>query len=175
MARSHGMTQVGRDSVNVTLDDGISAGLRRFAAELRDKALRPAAHAAAKVLHDEIEQRVPVESGLLKSAIYRWHDDKQSRDGRQVYAVGVNKRKAPHWYNVEFGHWRYNKIVNGHPQKSKSNPKARGPGAHDLPGALETPQWVPAKPYIRPAYDAKIGAAVDAAKVRLAEKLKEIT
>lgn len=156
------MSRAGKDAFSVTLDDGISRGLHRFAASLRDQALRPAAHTAAKVLYDEVKQRAPVESGRLKSAVYRWHDDGQSKNGRQVYAVGVNKRRAPHWHNVEYGHWRINKfvLINGKWVPTKER--------------LANPVWVPGKPYFRPAYDAKIHEAVEAGKQRLAEKLKEL-
>lgn len=153
----------GKDSVSIGFDDGISAGLRKFANDLREKALRPAAHAAAVVLYNELQQRVPEESGRLKSAIYRWHDDKRSIDGRQVYVVGVNKRKAPHWHLIEYGHWRVNRfrLIDGKWVATKER--------------LPQPVWVPAQPYIRPTYDGKIDTAVDAAKARLTEKFKEIT
>jgi hypothetical protein len=34
---------------------------------------------------------------------------------------------------------------------------------------------VPAKPFIRPTYDAKINQAIDAAKQRLFDKVKELS
>jgi HK97 gp10 family phage protein len=127
------------DSVGIQLKGDIGAGLHKFAAELRAKAMRPAAYAAARVLYDEMALRVPTYSGRLKDSIYHWHDDKKSGNGREVYAIGPNKRLAPHWHLVEYG----------------------------------TVKMV-ARPYIRPTFDGLIGWAMDAARSRLAEKMKEL-
>ncbi|RXZ42708.1 HK97-gp10 family putative phage morphogenesis protein [Crenobacter cavernae] len=160
MARKSQAKLYDQASVSCSLDDSIDQGLDELAARI-ENALRPAAHAAAVVLYEEIRQRVPVESGQLKSAIYRWHDEQRSTPGRQIYTVGVNKRRAPHWHNVEYGHWRVNKfrLIGGKWVPTRER--------------LAQPVWVPGKPYIRPAFDAKIGAALAAAKRRLAEKLKD--
>lgn len=166
MARSYDA-----DSVRVTFG-GLSEMLDEFEGRV-ESALRPAAHQGALVLYNEVRQRVPRDTGQLQAAIYRWHDANASGPERQSYVVGVNKVKAPHWHNVEYGHWRYNKIINGHPQRSKSRGSARGPGAHDLPGALNAPVFVPAQPYFRPAYDAAIGRAMNAGYRRLVEKIQD--
>lgn len=136
--------------------------LSQFAASVEQHALRSAAYAGAKVLADELEIRVPVHEGVLKDAIYTWHDDKRSRDGQQWYTVGINVSKAPHWSNVEHGHWRYNVVY-------------RSPTGELIPTKrrLPTPQWVPAHPYLRPTAD-RMGDALEAAKARLAERVQEI-
>lgn len=157
----------------VRIDESIVGALENLRADLQTKVLRSAAYAGAKLLADEMVVRAPVDAGTLRNAIYTWHDDKQSTQLKQVYFVGVNKREASHWFWIEYGHWRYNQSVNGYWQKSKSKPNARGPSAHDLPGALPSPVWVPAVPYIRPTAD-RMGDAIQAMQARLAERLREI-
>lgn len=144
-------------------------------------ALRPTAHAGSIVFYDEMKIRAPVASGKLRDSIYRAHVAGKSNDQRQVYQVGPNTSKAPHWYVVEFGHWLYNaQGDNGYYLRSKSDKKARvknppagAKAVHNLPGALDEPVFVPAVPYIRPTFDARGTAAVSAMKVRFAEVLKE--
>ena len=143
-------------------------------------ALRPAAHQGSVVFYDEMKIRAPVETGGLRDSIYRAHVAEKSSGSRQVYQVGPNVSKAPHWHLLEFGHWLYNAFANGRFLPSKSNKKLRvkkppsgHKAVHDLPGALDQPVFVPASPYIRPTFDAKAGAALARAKERFAEVLRE--
>ncbi len=171
---------VGRDAIGIGFDDSaIVRGLHELADKVRGEVMIAGAAAAARVLADEMKQQVPEKSGRLRDSIYRYYDEKRSGPGRQIYLIGVNKRLAPHWHHIEYGHWRYNKIVNGRPMKAKTKANAKNktpgvldPAIYDLPGALSRPVWVPAKPYIRPAYDAKINPALQAALARMREKLK---
>lgn len=141
----------------------LSESLAQLREDLRDKALRSAVHAGAKLLFDELRVRVPVDQGTLYGAIYEWRDIKQSTDARQVYAVGVNKRKAPHWFNVEYGHWRVNVVV-------------RGPGGQFMATRerLQAPVWVAAHPYLRPAWDTRSADALQAMRKRLGERVAEL-
>ncbi len=173
--RSHTTQYLAPDSkAGARMVGSLTDALQQLTADVQTKALRSACYAGAKLLADEMTARVPTKTGKLKNAIYTWHDDKQSTAGKQVYAIGVNKREASHWFNVEYGHWRYNQHA---PTvgwlKSKSKPNARGPGAHDLPGALPAPVWVPAKPYIRPTAD-RLPDAIRAMQQRLAERIREL-
>jgi HK97 gp10 family phage protein len=82
----------------------LQKNLEQFAKDIQEQAIRPAAYAASKVLYEEMQIRVPVgETGNLKNSIYQYHNEKLSQDGKQVYSVGVNKRKAPHWHLLEYG------------------------------------------------------------------------
>lgn len=165
--------------ISITLDTGgLRESLRQFADDLQGDYLRSGAAAAARVLQDEIQQQVPVQSGLLKQSIYRYWD-RGSTTGSQVYHVGVNKKTARHWHHIEYGHWRYNKIVNGRPMKAKIKPNAKNktpgvldPAIYNLPGALAKPVWVPATPYLRPAYDAKIDEALQAGLKRIGARVR---
>lgn len=162
--RSHasGAKQFEADSVGITFEGDIKAQLEAFAQQVREKVLRPATYAAVKVLYDEIRLRAPVDTGQLYGAIYHWHSDKESSPYKQVYYTGVNKVKAPHWHNVEYGHWRVNALafVNGRWVSTTER--------------LAEPVWVPGKPYIRPAYDAKIHVALAAGLARAGELIKEL-
>jgi hypothetical protein len=89
-------------------------------------------------------------TGLLHSAIYHTYSERSSVVGKTViYHVGWNARKAPHGHLIEYGHWT--KTV----------------GVH---GPLK-PTWVPAEPFLRPAYYGKVSQALDEIKFRLAEKI----
>lgn len=136
--------------------------LAQLQEDVRGKALRSAVYAGAKVLADELEVRVPVDEGVLKDAIYTHHDDRRSGNGQQIYQVGVNKSKAPHWYNVEYGHWRINVVlrVNGRWVATKDR--------------LPTPVWTPAHPYLRPTAD-RMPEALRAMQRRLAQRVRELT
>jgi HK97 gp10 family phage protein len=144
----------------------LTAGLEQFASDIQDHAVRSAAFAASKVLYEEMRLRAPRgKTGNLQASIYQHHDDK-SANGVHIYAIGPNKKrgKGNHWHLIEYGHWRTNvviKLPNGQFMATKTK--------------LETPVWVPAKPFIRPTYDAKINQAIDAAKQRLFDKVKELS
>ncbi len=94
-------------------ESNIDEGIARLEAVVREKVLRSATRAGALLFYYEMQMRVPKREGTLLYSIYHTHLDKRSTKFRQVYAVGPNKAKAPHWYVVEYGHWRYNKFVNG--------------------------------------------------------------
>lgn len=164
--RSHTLKQFAPDSkAGASITSDMVSALQQLTLDVQEHALRSAVHAGAFVLYQELLQRTSAisKTGALASSVYRFHDDKKSRGGRQTYAVGVNKRDAPHWYNVEYGHWRVNVVVHG-------------PGGQVIytRQRLKAPQWVPPHPYLRPTWDAKSAAAVEAMKARLSEKIKEL-
>lgn len=54
----------------------------------------------ARLLANEMRARVPVRTGLLRSAIF----SRRGRKGESPYAIaGVSGKKAPHAHLVEFG------------------------------------------------------------------------
>ncbi|KKO71839.1 HK97 gp10 family phage protein [Kerstersia gyiorum] len=142
---------------------------------------RSMAVAGGTVIRDEAKARAPVFDGstaltsgknkdrppvpgLLRDAIYLAFADKRSAlsIGLATYSVAWNAAKAPHGHLIEFGHWRINKIMkdkdgNWHPTKER----------------LSAPKWVPAVPFLRPAYEAvgqrAVQAMLDRGQVRLAE------
>ena len=95
-------------SFSVEFDDG---DLVRRLQELTDEksanpsVLGKAVAAGAKVMYDEMHRRVPFKTGLLKGAVYRFFDPAISPSAHDIrYRVGVNIRKAPHWWLAEHGH-----------------------------------------------------------------------
>lgn len=145
------------------IQGSLVAKLEQLSEQVQGPALRSAAHAGAEVVYNELHARVPRHSGALKSAIYRWHDDKASVPGRQVYAAGVNMAKAPHWHNVEYGHWRINVVVRDAAGRMVFT-KER----------LPQPVWVPASPYLRPAFEAARATAEQAMRQRFYARLAEL-
>lgn len=163
MARDHSTAYFAPDSkAGARLRGSLVDALQQYRTAVQESALRSAVHAGAIVLYEELQRRTPVDEGTLSGAIYRWHDDRKSVDGRQVYAVGVNKGKAPHWFNVEYGHVRVNA---GFYQGGKWVP---------LKTRLAEPEWVMPKPYLRPTWDAKGAEAVQAMQAKLRENLREL-
>jgi hypothetical protein len=155
--------------------------LIEFRKELSGSLVRKAVAAGAKVIYDEIKVRAegyegqyagPVQSivprspkrAKLSESIIRLWDKKQSVNGKQVYLVMPDKKAAGHWFQVEYGHFRVNEIfVTGDglliPFKTRLPAKA----------------WVPPRPYIRPAWDAKKDAALAAILAQMKESLQGIT
>ena len=101
---------------------------------------------------------IPPIPGLLKSAIYLAFKQNMSTKDHVTYGISWNSKIAPHGHLLEFGHWRTNKIVNGVPTK--------------IP--LPFPKWVPAHPFLRPAYDVAIVPAKAAMIARGKERLPEL-
>ena len=136
--------------------DGIEAAMREL--------VRPAAQAGAQVLYDEVRARVaPMKvTGNLYSSIYQAYSD-QSTPERAVYHISWNARKAPHGHLVEYGHMQTRKVFLSEGGKWLTSKEL-----------LAVPRRVVARPFIRPAYDAKINAALAAADARFSEGMREI-
>lgn len=164
MARARGVSLF---AVETKFKANLRRDMQAFEKKLNEQVLRPAAYAGAKVIYEGMRIKVPVGTGTLRDSIYHWHNDRSTPE-RQSYLIGPNKAKAPHWYNVEFGHWLYNKSTpEGQWLRSKSNPAARGPEAHDLPGARKERKWVKPQPYGRQTWDTYGNAAISAMIVRM--------
>jgi HK97 gp10 family phage protein len=102
--------------------------------------VRPAAQAGAQVLYEEVLARVPVRSGLLKSSIYQVFSKDNSSEARATYHISWNARKAPHGHLVE---------------KGRRDPLSMAEFGTSRKAA---------RPFLRPAYDAKIQAALKTAR-----------
>lgn len=149
-----------RQVIGINVIGDLKADIAAFEKKVQEKVLRSGARAGALVYYAEMRMRVPVDKGDLFGSIYHWHDDKKSTATRQVYAVGPNKVKAPHWHLIEYGHW----VVNvGDPATGKWSRQR-----------LDAPVWVPPQPYIRPAWDRR-EAAGKAALARMRERLAEVS
>jgi len=68
-----------------------------------EESARAVAQAGAQVFYEQVLSNVPVKTGKLKKAIYQAYGDKRSGEGRALYDISWNKRKAPHGHLIEFG------------------------------------------------------------------------
>jgi hypothetical protein len=148
-------------------ESDLDIALKELEGPILEHALRSGARAGALVLYHEIKARTATfkeGEGVIYDAIYHWFDDKRSTATRKTYMVGVNKSKAPHWHNVEYGHWRVNVVFRD---------KVTG-GIVPTRRRLTSPKWVPAAPYLRPAWDAKRDDAVRAIGQRVRVRIQEL-
>ena len=143
---------------------GWSAGLDRLLGPARISLARSMAVAGGEILRDEAKARVNTHNGVLGAAIYLAFRERYSTDREIQYAVTWNKRKAPHGHLVEFGHWQIYAVVR----------KPDGSYVTDKRRKLATPKWVPAYPFLRPAYEAASARARTAMIQRGRERLPEL-
>ena len=130
-----------------------------------EEAARPAAQAMAQVLYDDVARRAAAlgsKTGRLRSAIYQAFSARQSVDGRAVYHVSWNPKKAPHGHLVEFGHTMTHAAYFDEKRQRWFTDKRR-------PIA---PRQVAAQPFVRPAI-ARFPAAQQAGFDRYLQELKE--
>lgn len=152
-------------TIGVGVSSDLSQGLERFAKKVVSRATRAATFAMADVLYQEMKvnaRKGDNATGNLADAIYTHYDDRRADLNIHTYAVGVNKKKAGNWHWVEYGRWRHYQTIkiNGEWVTLKDRP-------------LETPVWVPPTPYLRPAFDAKIGGLFGVFKQRFAQAMGE--
>ncbi len=91
-----------KESFSIAFTGDITAQLEAYAENVKDT-FRPAAFAGATVLYDEMRLRVPVKSGGLRDAIFRYRLKENSNKNESVFFIGVNHIKAPHWHFFELG------------------------------------------------------------------------
>lgn len=168
--------------------DDLSAALKALPTQLARNVLRGAVRAGAEVIRKEAVARAPVyqffpqrhpdervDPGLLKRAIFSAHAPKRSNDTKQVYIVGVHSgrnqrhktvkgqtvsRDAYYAAWVEFGHWYVPAQPGRLTLKARRN-RARQPGG----------VFVPARPFMRPAFEAKRKEAIDTIERYLRRRL----
>ncbi|VVD74476.1 HK97 gp10 family phage protein [Pandoraea commovens] len=142
----------------------------KLADDLAESALRSAAVAGGTILRDEAALRAPQgETGNLGRALYLKFIEERSTETSKMYYVSIRRGKKGDGRNdvafygpmVEFGHWYVPPKPKGVRWKSH---RANSVGKH----------WVAARPFIRPAWEARKTDAVDAMRNRLKEKLIEI-
>lgn len=185
MARSPRKSQAQLYVVDLRAGGAIKADLRgiltNFAEEFQSKVVRSAVRAGALVFQDEMQVRAPVgnpnestdpnyQPGTLRDSIYHYYDVRNSVFGKHIYYVGPNKKKAPHWHMIEYGHFRYN-FVTGKKGEYIIATKDR---LKDIPGNPDK-KFVPAVPFVRPTWEAKSGAAIDAMTSRMLQRIRELS
>jgi HK97 gp10 family phage protein len=158
-----------------------TAGFAEFAAKLRalpaqigEGPLRSAAVAGGTLLRDEASQRAPDgETGNLKRAIYLKFIDEKSSETRKVYYVSIRRGTkestdkqgandvAYYGHMVEFGHWYV-------------PPKPKGVRWKVHRAKYIGKKWVPATPFLRPAFEARRQDVIVAMRERLKDRLLEL-
>lgn len=173
----------GRNTFTIDMD---TSGLDAFLDDLGDsveEAVRPAAQAGAQVLYEAVLANVAtlgMNTGALRGAIYQKFSEEKSSDGRAVYHVSWNARKAPHGHLVEYGYLqRYVYRPDGmgpmvRPgMEGKPKPASGGRNRAALDAyyvTLDTPKHVPGKFFVRGAASA-MQKAYDAAEAELQRRI----
>ena len=128
--------------VNASVDlSSVMAGLDRLSG-VAESLARSMAVAAGQAVRDEAKARAPVDTGRLRGALYLAYREGRSSESQVVYSVSWNSKKAPHGHLLEFGHWQTHAMYKGRD------------GEWYVGAPLAQPKWVPAQPFLRPAYEA---------------------
>ncbi|OZI61556.1 HK97-gp10 family putative phage morphogenesis protein [Bordetella genomosp. 11] len=150
------------DGTKATFDtSGWTAALDKLVGPARESLARSMAVAGGQELRDEAKARVPVKSGTLRDAIYLAFQDALSTPQAVHYAVSWNASKAPHGHLPEFGHWQ-------------TRAAYEKDGKWYSGALLPNPKWIPAHPFLRPAYEAAKGRARQAMIERGRQRLPEL-
>lgn len=143
-----------------------TALLTKIPVEMQGKVLQQALSAGTKLIVEEAQTRAPVRTGRLFRAIYAVRDKRNSNGVYEARVVTVRRgkkfqksnRDAYYWKFVEFGHRTGAK-------KGQYLKKTDGRTSHGK--AVNATGFVPARPFMRPAFEAKKFQALEAVKVRL--------
>ena len=141
-------------------------------------------NAGARVIRDEAKIKAPVVTGRLKRAIYTKYIRELSDPWKATYYVGVRKGKRYVRLNakrdmdayyakfVEYGHFtrragsKFAKI--GYRKSNVGQVNNELLASEVQTGAV---RWVPAQPFMRPAWDAKQDAALEALKSYMQKRI----
>lgn len=172
----------GRNTFTAGID---TSGLDAYLDSLGDaaeEARRPAAQAGAQVLYEEVERNVAGlgrKTGKLAGSIYQKFSPEKSVDGKAVYNISWNAKKAPHGHLVEYGYlqrYRYRPDgmgpmvrpgMDGTPKPGRRASQAQKDAYYVT---LPTPKQVPAKAFVRRAESA-FGKAYLAAEDELIRRV----
>lgn len=153
------------DAFSIKFDtSAVFAGLDALDAKAKEN-VRPAAQAGAQVLYDEVKVnvgRIGKVTGNLDASIYQAFSQDNSTPERATYHISWNGSKAPHGHLVEYGHIQTRKVYVGSDGKWYTS---------NTP--LPEPKQVGARPFLRPAFDAKAQEAVRAAKERFEQGMRD--
>lgn len=158
-------------NIKTKLSDSFMADLDKLTEACGEATLRATGYAGAKVLMDEAVLRVPVKTGTIRAnIIIKRREEKSKGDETQTYIVTVRSGKfgsdgdAFYWKWVENGH----KFV-GRKAKNVSW-KAHRAAAEKLEFGSSK---MGAKPFLRPAFEAKKDQVIVVMRQKMAEKIKE--
>jgi HK97 gp10 family phage protein len=151
------------DTISLNLTGDFEAALDRLAAAAGESALRAAGVAGAKLFQEEAQARVPVKTGRVKkNIIIKRAEEKSDGNKRQTYLVLVRGGSG------NYGNTKLNRRKN------------RVGKSYDTDG--DAFYWrflefgtskMAARPFMRPAYEARRARAIDVMRARLWEKILE--
>lgn len=173
----------GGNTFQVGLD---TSGLRQYFDALEDRAqeaARPAAQAGAQVLYDRVKLNVSMigrVTGNLAGSIYQAFSPENSGDGKALYNVSWNHKKAPHGHLVEYGYlqrYRYRPDGMG-PMVRPGMDNTKKPGRRATQAqknayyvTLPSPKQVPGRAFIRSA-QSSMDAAYQAAEAEMLRRIE---
>ena len=142
--------------------------LRKLPEATQGKALQGALREAAKPSVKEARARAPVKTGRLRNAIYSFRD-RASRRTREARLISVRSgkrfqktnRDAYYWKWIEFGH-------------GVITTKKRSLGAPAKGFFGKEVQAVPARPFMRPAFETRKLQALEAFRQALAAQVDKV-
>jgi len=151
--------------VEAKFDGNLDADLTAYEQYIQDKVMFAGAAAMAGVIYQEVQtnvQKLGHKTGKLQQAVFRAYSFKSSSTTKKTYRVGWRYQDAPHAKFIEFGYWQRYQVV--------KLPDGDWITLKDQ--KLASPKWIPAKPFLRPAFG-HIQQAITAGKARMAERLSE--
>lgn len=154
------------DTINISGGRQLAQFLQTLPLKIERNIMRAALRSGARVIANEAKQQVPVQLGDLKKSIRTGSN--RTKGGVTAYARAGNK-KAYYYRFVEFGTAAHIIKAGKNKQKlvftAKDGKKVEATQVNH-PGAV-------AKPYMRPALDAKANDAVAAVAKKIRERLTE--
>lgn len=121
--------------------------LRALGPKVARNALRSAVNAGAQVVRKEVQARAPIDTGTLRRAIYIKQIRELSNEFQQTFYIGVRRGKK--YQKKKMDAW-YAMMVEFGTSK------------------------MPAKPYIRPAFESKKVEAAARIKEKLMERIEKM-
>jgi HK97 gp10 family phage protein len=164
----------------------LAAALRDLPGNLGKNVLRSAVAAGAAEVRKEAKRNAEGmrDTGTLARAIYQKQIGEQSGPERQVFYVGARHGKqfqkvgkkgvsqdAYYARFVELGH--YSRPSGGGHIKARAGARGREAELNRL-SAAGSIHWVPAHPFLRPAFDVKKDAAITAMGNKIRDRLEQI-
>ncbi len=151
---------------------GVASAVGKLTDALGESTLRATGFAGAEVFRDEAKRNASshVKTGVLMNNIIVKRAEEAS-DTNKVQTYLVTVRSGKHGHAGDAYYWRW--VENGH---SFVRRKKKGTSwkAHRAAALLEYgSSSVPAKPFMRPAYESKKQEAIDAMNKKLAERVAQ--
>lgn len=134
----------------------LERALQQLPAKLQKNVLRGAMRAGGRVFVVEARQLVPTDHGDLRRSI---RTSVRIVNGRVTATVKAGGKGAWYGHLVEFGHWKTHTSFQTKDGRWLSGPK------------LEVPTWIGPQPFMRPSFDSKAPAAIEAIADYLRKRL----